>query len=164
MDPYATFKLVYKWLMILVTCGFVIGAVAAWWVATPANQLLLVSGILAVLALITGLSISKYDRRDRRFEALGDVRDDIRESLRSLEIAPHGISKVMFGNGGISVNYAEPEVHKVDMAQLAEAKQMAADGKPIDDICRAIDPAHDRNDPVHQEAFRKLVQAMIDQG
>jgi hypothetical protein len=47
---------------------------------------------------------------------------------------------------------------------LDEAKRMAAAGAPIDNICRAIDPAHDSHEPVHQEAFRRVVRAMIEQG
>ena len=55
-------------------------------------------------------------------------------------------------------------MHRVDANVLAEAKRMAADGAPIDDLCRMVDPGHDRNDELHREAFRRIVQAMIDEG
>ena len=52
----------------------------------------------------------------------------------------------------------------MDAALLNEAKRMAASGTPIDDICRMIDPDHDRHAPVHQEVFRNIVRAAIEQG
>jgi hypothetical protein len=148
MPGRETLKLIYKSLMILVTVGLGVGAVAAWWYATPGNGLLLISGILAILTLIAGLSINKLEWQDQRVETFASIFRDMRTMK----------------DGAISIQYAEPEVHRVDAAALEDAKQMAAAGAPIDDICRAIDPDHDRHDPAHQEAFRKLVRAMIEQG
>jgi hypothetical protein len=133
--------------MILVTLMLAGGAIAAYVSATPGNMLLLVSGILAVLTLMAGASISKLDDQDRRAEGYRQIGQDIRKLVK------------------ISTSYAhaEPEVHRVDLATVEEAKRMAADGAPIDDICRAIDPGHDGHGPAHQEAFRRTVQAMVDQ-
>lgn len=142
------FKLIYKSLMILVTVGLGIGAIAAWWYATPGNGLLLVCGILAILTLIAGLSINKLEWQDQQAATFAGIFRDMRAMK----------------NCAISIQYAEPEVHRVDAAGLKDAKRMAAEGAPIDAICRAIDPGHDRNDPAHQEAFRKIVWAMIKQG
>ncbi|MEO5971893.1 MAG: hypothetical protein ABIP91_00805 [Sphingomicrobium sp.] len=142
------FKLIYKVGMILVTLMLIIGAVAAYWVATPANQLLLISGILAILALISGLSITKLDWQDKQAETYRQLGQDIRNLVRV----------------STRHSYAEPEVYHVDAAMLDTAKRMASDGASIDDICKAIDPGHDGHDPAHKEAFRKVVEAMIDQG
>lgn len=139
-------RLVYKVGMTLATLGLGIGAVASWYYATPGNGLLLVSGILGLLTLIVGLSISKLDDQDRRAETWRGI----------LQSVPRHVS--------INIRHEEPEVHRVDAAGLDRAKRMAAEGVPIDDICRSIDPGHDRHDPVHREAFRNIVKAMIEQG
>lgn len=170
-DFRQAFKTIYKAGMILVTAVLVTGAVAAWWYSTPANQLMLIAGILGMLALISGLSITKLDDQDERAATYRSIIEDVRRhanfSVQSAEPGtgpphqvPQGVSKI----GGISVSFAEPEVHHVDSTLLDTAKRMAGDGAPIDDICRAIDRDHDTHDPIHQEAFRRIVKRMIEQG
>lgn len=162
-DVRQLLKTVYKAGMIFVTAVLVVGAVAAWWHATPANQLLLVAGILAVLALITGLSINKREWEEEQGETLRSIVDDVRDK------APFTLR---FGDGGriqwdlkegadVRVEYAEPEVHRVDEATLAEAREMQRRGEPIDDICRRIDPSFDRQGEIYQQAFRRMVEAML---
>ena len=140
------FKGIYKIGMILLTGILASAAILAYVNATPANMLLLVSGIFALLTLIAGLSISKLDDQDKQAETYREIGQDIRKLVK------------------VSTNYgyAEPEIHRVDLAAVEEAKRMAKDGAPIDDICRSIDPGHDSHDPAHKEAFRKIVQAMIE--
>jgi hypothetical protein len=140
-------KLIYKVGMTILTLMLGVGAILALVNATTANGLGLVGGILAVLALIAGLSISKLDWQDRQGEAYRQLGRDIR----------HGI------NLSTSYTFNEPEVHRVDLATLEQAKRMASEGVPIDDICKVIDPGHDGHLPAHQEAFRRMVQAMIEQ-
>lgn len=140
------FKRIYKIGMIFVTMALGGGAVLAYLSATPGNGLLLISGILGVLTLMSGLSISRLDDQDARAETWGEIGSDIR-NLVKVSIHP---------------TYAEPEVHRVDTAKVEEAKRMSSNGVPIDDICGMIDPDHHAHDPAHQEAFRRIVQAMID--
>jgi hypothetical protein len=138
-------KLIYKILMIVVTLVVGAAAIFAFAKATPGNGLDLVGGILAVFTLIAGLSISKLDWQAERAESYRQLGHEIR----------HGI------NLSTSYTFADPEVHRVDATMLDTAKRMASDGAPIDDICRTIDPEHDGHLPVHQEAFRRVVQTMI---
>lgn len=140
------FKLIYKVGMILVTVMLGGGAVLAYVSATPGNGLLLISGILALLTLIAGLSISKLDDRDRQAETYREIGQDFRNLVK---VSTHRV-------------YSEPEVHRVDMAALEEARRLDREGASIDSICRLIDPGHDSNDPGHQQAFRKMVRAMLD--
>lgn len=157
-------KTVYKAGMILVTAVLVVGAAAAWWYSTPANQLLLIAGILAILALITGLSINKLEWQDEQAEALRSIVDDIRDKSPVMLSFGEG-GRMQWGlkpGGAASVDYAEPEVHRVDEAQLAEAREMAARGEPIDAICRRIDPAFDSHDEMHRQVLRRMVQAMLE--
>jgi len=140
------FKLIYKIGMVLLTLMLASGAILAYAEHTPANQLLLISGILAILTLMAGLSISKLDDQDEQAESYRQLGQDIRKLVKV----------------STSYSHAEPEVHRIDLATVAQAKRMSSDGAPIDDICRAVDPGHDGHDPAYKEAFRKIVQAMID--
>ena len=168
------FKLIYKVGMILVTLTLGGLAVLAYVTATPGNQLLLVSGILAILTLMAGLSITKLDDEDRQAETYRSIIDDVRslakgahpdfKPARPAAEASGDFHSAADDRVSVTAHYSEPEVHRVDTAMLDEAKRMAADGAPIDDICRMIDPEHDRRDIYYQEAFRRLVTTMIEQG
>jgi hypothetical protein len=138
-------KLIYKIGMIVLTLMLAGVTILAFTNATTGNGLALWGGILAVFTLIAGLSISKLDWQDERAESYRQLGHEIR----------HGI------NLSTSYTFADPEVHHVDATTLDTAKRMASEGAPIDDICRTIDPEHDGHLPVHQEAFRRVVQAMI---
>ncbi len=142
----AWFKRIYKVGMILVTLMLGGGAALAYVSATPANGLLLISGILALLTLIAGLSITKLGDQDKQAETYRQIGQDFRRLVK------------------VSTNrtYAEPEVHRVDPAALEQARRMDQEGASIDAICRLIDPGHDGHDPAHQAAFRKMVRAMLD--
>jgi hypothetical protein len=147
-DVRQALKSIYKAGMILVTATFATGAVAAWWYSTPANQLLLIAGILGILALICGLSIDKLERRDAQAETLRSVIDDMRSIVKTSS----------------SYEFAEPEVHRVDQSLLDEARDMQSRGESIDTICRRIDPAFDGHGDMHQEALRRMVRAMLAEG
>ena len=141
------FKAIYKAGMILVTLTLAGLAILAYLSADSGNGLLLISGILALLTLIAGLSISKLDDMDARGETYRQIGGEIRNLVK---VSTYQVQ-------------SEPEVYRVDAAGLEDARRMASEGVPIDDICRAIDPAHGEHDPLHQQAFRKIVQAMIAQ-
>jgi hypothetical protein len=140
------FKRIYKVGMILVTLTLGGLAVLAYLESTPGNGLLLISGILALLTLIAGLSISKLDDRDAQAESYRQIGEDIRNLVK---MSTHRV-------------HSEPEVHRVDLAALEQARRMDQEGASIDSICRLIDPGHDGHDPAHQAAFRKMVRAMLD--
>ena len=170
MPAREVFKLIYKVGMIAVTLTLIGLAFPAYRSATPGNGLLLICGILGMLALIAGLSISKLDDQDRQAETYRGILDDVRKLANvSVRIAEPGreagseIPEETARIEGARVSFAEPEVHHVDGTMLDTARRMASEGAPIDDICRSVDPEHDRNDPMHQEAFRRIVRAMVDQ-
>jgi len=173
VGPRDAFKLVYKMGMMAVTLGLAAGAFAAWWYSTPANGLLLIAGILGLLTIIAGLSISKLEDQDRQAETYRSIFHEMRERLPvsirfgTTESGAADIDTLQWTThdaAPVSVRIPEPEVHRVDAAMLGDAKRMAAEGRGIDDICRVIDPQFDARDSAYQSAFRKLAQAMIDQG
>jgi hypothetical protein len=140
------FKLIYKIGMIVVTLMLGGVAILAYANSTPGNGLLLVCGILALLTLMAGLSITKLDDQDEQAETYQKIGDEIRTFIQR----------------STKTVYTEPEVHHVDVAAVERARRMARSGSPIDAICRTIDPNHDSHGPAHREAFRKIVQAMVD--
>lgn len=155
------FRTVYRTLMALVTLGFLAAAFLAYWHSTPANGMLLVAGLLFVIAILTGLSISTHDDRHRRILAERETLD----RACSLFSGNLRFGKAIRGQpAGLHFETAEPEVHSMDMAAVDEAKRMAADGASLDDICRYVDPGFDGRDMLYREAFRRMVQTMIDHG
>lgn len=140
------FKLIYKVGMTMVTLLLGAGAVFAYVSATPGNGLLLVSGILALLTLMAGLSIPKLDWQDEQAESYRQIGQEIRGLVQVSTRHVH----------------SDPEVYRLDATAVDDAKRMAGAGAPLDEICRRIDPGHDRHDHAHQEAFRRIVQSMID--
>lgn len=162
--------------MIFATVGLVALAYIAYRTATPGNGQLLISGILGILALLAFLSISKLDWQDQQAETYRSIFNDIRNRFPvSVRFSSgNGPARQFFHTGPanreasptfpVNIGVAEPEVHSVCSDTLEEAKRLAAEGASIDDICRIIDNDHDRHDPVHQEAFRRVVQVMIEQG
>lgn len=158
------FNLIHRTVMMFVTVVLVGGAVLAWWYSTPGNGLLLIAGILGLLGLMSGLSIFRSevidDAEAETIRRMIDVARDIGPSEKAA-----AIQQLMRGETAtISVHHSDPEVHRVDTDMLAEAKRMAAEGASIDDICRVVDDEFDRRDELYQEAFRRLVRTMIEQG
>src|SRR5687768_15095546 len=106
------FKLIYKIGMILVTLMLGGGAILAYVSATPGNGLLLVSGILAILTLMAGLSISKLDWQDEQAETYRQIGEEMRGLVR-------------FSTSHV---HSTPEVHRLDVGAVDEAKDMASNG------------------------------------
>ncbi|HYE28909.1 MAG TPA: hypothetical protein VEA61_11860 [Allosphingosinicella sp.] len=169
-------KLIYKLAMIATSLGLAALAYLAYVSSTAGTGDVLLSIVLGGLALYALLSIPKLDWQDERADVCRGIVDDMRTRF-PIDIqfagageAPRGPASPGSGQwptgtgAPISVQFGEPEVHRVDAALVDEAKRMAREGRPIDDICRLIDPGHDRHDTFHQQALRRIVQAMIDQG
>jgi len=167
-------KNIHKALSILVFLFLTGLAFLAYRESTAANGLLLVASVLGVLALIAFLSIDKAEEQDRRAENLHNIIRDVHSLARpGLRFGKRGradeggtaVGTVSwsYGTAPITAEFAGPEVHRIDSATVEEARRMADEGASIDDICRMIDPGHDGNDRFHQEAFRRLVSAMLDQ-
>lgn len=169
-------RLVYKIGMIAATVALSFLAYAAYRSSTPGTGDVLLSWILGILAFLALLSIPKLDWQDEQAETYRKMLDDVRKRLsfnveftsgnepgRDAATASTIAGRMDLGSP-VTVNFAEPEVHRVDANMVTEAKQMAAAGASLDDICRVIDPDHDGHDPMHREAFRRIVQAMVSEG
>lgn len=164
------FKRAYKIGMIAATVTLAVLAYLAYRSSTPGTGDVLLSVVLGVLAFLTLLSIPKLDWQDEQAETYRGILDDMR-SRGPISFKFTGTGEPPADTptraGGehmtapVSVEFAEPEVHRVDAELVSEARRMASEGHSIDDICRMIDPGHDSNDRMHREAFRRIVQAMI---
>lgn len=169
-------KLIYK--LGVLAAALTLGALAylAYAGSTAGSGDVLLSIVLGVLALLALLSVPRLDWQDEQAEIYRGIFDDMRTRF-PLEVkfagtpesppgaAPQGGGQWTIGTGApVSVRHGEPEVHRVDASMVDKARRMASEGAPIDDICRMIDPGHDRDDSFHQQALRRIVQAMIEQG
>lgn len=169
-------RLIYKIGMIGATVVLSVLAYISYRDSTPGTGDVLLSWVLGVLAFLTLLSVPKLDRHDAQAETYRGILDDVRSrfpvnvkftgaNMPPLD-APSASTASGWSDTGapVSIHFADPEVHRVDADIVKKAKQMSAVGAPIDDICRMIDPDHDLHDPMHREAFRRIVQAMITEG
>jgi len=136
-------KSTYKVLTFLIAVFLFAGAFFAWQAATPANQLLLVAGILFILGLIVLLSTGKLDRQDRAADNW------------------HSIWRDVSRLASVNVTIAEPEVHRIGPDAIVRATHMREEGRPLDEICAMIDPGYAGWHESRQMAFRKLVEAML---
>jgi hypothetical protein len=162
-------KLIYKCCMIAATITLLALAFLAYRTATPGNGQLLISGILMILALMSFLSIWKLDWQDEQAETyrgiLGEMRSLIPNSININKggLPAGGKSEWTTAEGTpVSIQFAAPEVYRLDADAVEAAKRMAAEGRPIDDICRLIDPGYDGQDAMYQTAFQQVVRAMLD--
>lgn len=135
---------VSRTLTTLASLALLAGAGFAYWYATPANMLLLPAGILFILSFIVFASIGKYERNERSAEEWRGLWDEFRSKVH---VTTHG--------GG-------SEVHHLNQAALATAQRMAQVGSPLDDICKAVEPGYSTWDILHQEAYRRVLQAALD--
>lgn len=151
-------------------------ALLAYSTATPANGQLLIAGVLALLAFLALLSLPKLKWQDEEATTLRGIVDDAATRFPvTLRFGKGGLSGSTGTDSGVlnwtgdagapvTVRFSEPEVHRVDASLVEQAKGMAAQGASVDEICRLVDPDHDSHDPVHQEAFRRIVRALVEEG
>lgn len=144
-DPRQFLKTVYKILMFMVATFLFAGAFFSWQAATPANQLLLVSGILALLSLMAFLSIGKLDRQDITAEEYRNLLGDLLDKVQ------------------VSTSFSAPQVQRIDSDTLRRAQQKFQDGTALDDVCRSINGDFDSWDKAQQKTFQQVLKAAIEQ-
>ncbi|HYD38574.1 MAG TPA: hypothetical protein VEA60_13240 [Allosphingosinicella sp.] len=169
-------KRIYRIGMIAATITLAALACLAYASSTAGTGDVLLSIVLGGLAFFALLSIPRLDWRDDQADVYRGILDDMRTRFPfDVEFTTAGerpagpaSASAMNGRAGagapISVRFAETEVHRVDADRVGEARRMAAEGRTIDDICRLVDPGHDGHDASRQQALRRIVQAMLDQG
>jgi hypothetical protein len=162
-------KLIYKCGMIAATTVLLALAYLAYRTATPGNGQLLICGILLILALIAFLSIWKLDWQDEQAETYRGIFHEMRSLMpKSITVTrsrpASGSSSEWSTPEGtpVSIQFAGPEVHRMDADAVETARRMAAEGRSIEDVCRFVDPGYDGQDELYQTAFKRLVQAMLD--
>ncbi len=64
----------------------------------------------------------------------------------------------------IKTTVADPVVYRMDAATLDLARRRIAAGEDLDAICRDINPAYGAWDTPQQEAFRRVLEAALQEG
>jgi hypothetical protein len=136
-------SMVYRGMMLLGAIGLLLGAILAYFAATPGNGLLLVALLLFALSIIALLSTLVYRREERDRELDRSPIDELLENVK------------------VSTSFAGLEVHTLDSSAIARARAMSQQGMSLDEICRTIDVKYGAWDPSHQQAFRNVIQAVL---
>jgi hypothetical protein len=142
-DPRRLLANIYRIMTLVLATAALIGAIVAFYVATPANGLLLVAMLLLGLSIIAFLSADKYTRAYREEESDRNPFDDLRRNVK------------------VATVHAPPKVHVMDNDAVARARAMSQQGVSLDAICRAVDHDYAKWAPAQQQAFRQVMQAML---
>lgn len=142
-DPRRVLVTAYKVLTLTAALALLAGTILAYRAATPGNGLLLLALILGGLSIIAFLSIDKLDRQESEAKTYSGIVDDL-------------LSQVQ-----VSTLHAKPTVYSIDEQGLARAREMSRQGASLDEICRAISDDYAAWPPQQQEAFQRVMQAVL---
>lgn len=152
---------VFRALALLIVATLIALTVASYFQSTPGTGDILLTIVLAVVTVLAGAHLMSLDRRYHR---PADPRDvlDVRQSLEAN--IGRMVGEALAGKVQVNWDIGSPEVHRMDRDTLAKARVMASEGRLMDEICSMVDGNYANWSPPHQEAFRNLIQAAIDQG
>lgn len=136
-------KRIHRILSTFIALALLAGAALAWWTATPGNGLLLVSYLLGALSLIAFLSIPKREDRDRPATAHLSLFGDMRQLIE------------------VATKVAPPVVRSMTSETVALAARMRREDATLNSICAAVEPEYAAWDSAQQEAFRHIIEAIL---
>jgi hypothetical protein len=161
IDPRAVLRAIHRTLSVTIIVILLTVTIASYFAANPHDGSLLVTGILVMVTLITGLHLHSVDSRLHsgkwagfRIDFLRRVEADLEEKMAA---ALRDGSQLRWGVGS-------PQVHRIDGETLASARSKAAEGRSIDEICRTIDPDYACWSAPQQQAYQSVIRAAIDHG
>lgn len=163
-DPLTDFKrtllTIHRILAFILVASLAALTVGSYFATNPNDGSRLLTIVLAAGTLMLAVHLHGIDRRhrptpgDRALEAslTADVRSDLAQK----------IGAALLRGGRVEWQVASPEVYSIDRETLDRARAMAADGRPMDEICRSIAPDYDQWGAAHQQAYRSVVRAAIE--
>ncbi|HEU5285434.1 MAG TPA: hypothetical protein VFU20_02855 [Sphingomicrobium sp.] len=158
-DPRIVLRNIYRALSALIVGFLLVGTVFTYLAATPANGLLLISGILAVLTLITFLQVLNFDRKMERRADPAD-RNDLMRTI-SDDLAEK-IEAGLRGDVPVRWHVGAPEVYEIGEEDFARARAMLDEGMQIDEICRDLDGEYAGWSEPRQRAYQGLIRTALD--
>lgn len=134
--------------------------VASYFATEPNDGSRLLTIVLAAGTAILALHLHRIDRRHRPTSGGGSLETAVVRDGRS-DLASM-IGAALLRRGKVEWTIAPPEVYSMDQATLERARAMAADGRPMDEICQSIAPEYPQWDAAHQQAYEGVVRAAIE--
>lgn len=152
---------VFKGLSILIIGVLATLTVISYFYSTPGTGDILVTIVLAAVTLIVTMHLLG---RVSLYDSAPDPRL-LTEAGRPTETRlSHMLGEALSGRVTVNWEVAAPEVHKMDLDDLARARVMVSQGKSIDDVCLAVNKDYAGWSPPHQQAFRAVIEAAVNQG
>ena len=159
-DIKKTLHTVSRVLAFIIVASLAALTVASYFATDPNDGSRLLTIVLAAGTAILALHLHRIDRRHRPTRGGGSletaVARDGRADLASM------IGAALLRRGKVEWTIAPPEVYSMDQQTLDRARAMAADGTPMEEICRSIAPDYSQWDPAHQQAYEGVVRAAIE--
>lgn len=136
--------------------------VASYFEASPHDGTYLITGVLVILTVMATGYLHNMDQRLRTTEGDVTLRDNL---LRTVEAdVAAKIGSALLDGTNVEWSVAAPEVHSIDLETLARGQSMLAEGKSLDEVCRAIAPEYGSWVAGHQQAYQSIVRAALEHG
>lgn len=162
-DPFVRAKrplrTIFRALAALIMVTLVTLTILSYLHSTPGTGDILLTIVLAAVTLMAFQKLLSIDRMHREPDPASTAR--LHQTLQGGLASK--LQEALSGSVTIDWNVASPEVHRIDEEGLARARTMAKEGKSVDEICRAMEGDYANWAPPHQQAFRNVMQAVIDQ-
>lgn len=128
--------------------------------ASPHDGSYLVSGILVIITLMAAGYFHRLDQQFGPSPGDGTLRDDLLRSIQA-DLAAK-IGRAVLDGSKVELSVAAPQVYKMDLKTLESGRSMLADGKSMEEVCRAIEPDYDTWSAGHQQAYQSIVRAALE--
>lgn len=136
--------------------------IASYLEGSPHDGSYLLTGILVIVTLMAAGYFHTLDQRFRTSESHATLRDDLLHTVEA-DVAAK-IGGALLDGTKVEWSVAAPEVHSMDLEALESGRSMLADGKSLDEVCRAIEPEYGGWVAGHQQAFQAVVRAALEHG
>lgn len=127
--------------------------------ASPDDGTYLVSGILVIVTLMAAGYFHRLDQRFGPSPGDGTLRDGLLQSIHD-DLAAK-IGRAVLDGSKVELSVAAPQVYKMNLETLESGRSMLADGRSMEEVCRAIDPDYDTWSAGHQQAYQSVVGAAL---
>jgi len=150
----APLLMIYRAVMHIAVALFVIGGIYFFVIATPGNQLFLVSIMMFAVAFVIWAKMSRFMQDEKELSSITfDAKPMNEPKDFSLFGLPLKISE--------TVVEGEPTVIKLETDAIKTASALLRSGNDLDAVCRQINPEYAGWGTLQKQLFRKAMEAML---
>ena len=162
MRARATVRTILRILSAVFLAYLVTITVVSYFEASPHDGTYLVTGVLVVATLMAAGYFHRLDQRFSTSASGATMRDDLLRTVQA-DVAAK-IGSALLDGTKVELSVAAPEVYSMDLKTLESGRSMLADGKSLDEVCRAIEPDYGSWVAGHQQAYQSVVRAALEHG